>query len=442
MRARTAVTAVVMAALFATGAATAAVGPPVMISGSSPFPSGCSGFGNAHGSEVETSVAVNPADPLNAVAAWQQDRIPSGGSQGTVGAFTRDGGATWSRFVVPKLSVCSGGTRLRATDPWAAFGGDGTAYIASLSYDGDGAPGSVVVSRSTDGGETWGDPITIVSDTGLIFNDKEALTVDPLDPLRLYVVWARIVGGVSIVTFVSQSIDGGLTWLPAVPIWGPVGSLGGQGNQIAALGNGLLVNVYTEFTPGLYVIKAMPSAGGIVWGPGIPISRVSGSEGPSGAPVPIRAGGWIPAVGGGAGQVVVAWADGPRVMFSRTTDGVVWSLPRALVSGSDPMFTPEVAIAPDGTIGVTYYDLRNDGPGGGVSTDVWFSSSADGGATWNEQHVYGPFDLTAAPFSPGRGYFLGDYEGLDGSSASFTAVFAAASAGGGSTDVYAARITP
>ncbi len=36
--------------------------------------------------------------------------------------------------------------------------------------------------------------------------------------------------------------------------------------------------------------------------------------------------------------------------------------------------------------------------------------STDGGATWSEQHVTGPFDMKQSPVA--RGFFLGDYQGL------------------------------
>ena len=78
----------------ALGAATvwAAAGPLVKVSGASPFGplANCGNFPgifngtNFVDSEVEPWVAVNPVDPDNIVAFWQQDRWSDGGS-----------GATW-----------------------------------------------------------------------------------------------------------------------------------------------------------------------------------------------------------------------------------------------------------------------------------------------------------------------------------------------------------
>lgn len=57
-----------------------------------------------------------------------------------------------------------------------------------------------------------------------------------------------------------------------------------------------------------------------------------------------------------------------------------------------------------------------------LPTDYWVSYSTDGGATFgNEQHIVGSFDQLTAPFA--RGFFLGDYEGLQPSGGGFQALF-------------------
>ena len=102
------------------GANTFTVGPLVLNSGPSPFAS-CT-IGAASGSsvnypnaEVEPWVAVNPTNPNNIVAVYQQDRWSDGGAHGLVTAVSHNGGATWSRTWA-HFSFCSGGT--------AANGGD------------------------------------------------------------------------------------------------------------------------------------------------------------------------------------------------------------------------------------------------------------------------------------------------------------------------------
>src|SRR5262249_43016774 len=80
---------------------------------------------------------------------------------------------------------------------------------------------------------------------------------------------------------------------------------------------------------------------------------------------------------------VARWGDGGRPWTTITLPGV-----RAFA------FEPAIAVDSHGTVGVTWYDLRNDRPGDAALTaDVWFAHSGDRGATWRQTHVAGPTDL-------------------------------------------------
>jgi hypothetical protein len=120
-----AVAAPAQAAPFALGLTTTA-------SDASPFLPGCGGPGEAaagsvnyQNAEVETHSAVNPTNPNNVVAFWQQDRWNDGGSHGNLAGYSFDGGSTWAHSA-PAFSNCAGGTGNtggyeRATDPWLSF---------------------------------------------------------------------------------------------------------------------------------------------------------------------------------------------------------------------------------------------------------------------------------------------------------------------------------
>ena len=65
-------------------------GPAVAVSGASPI-AGCDGDQPGSGinfvnSEIEPWMALNQADELNLIGAWQQDRWNNGGSEGIVTA--------------------------------------------------------------------------------------------------------------------------------------------------------------------------------------------------------------------------------------------------------------------------------------------------------------------------------------------------------------------
>jgi hypothetical protein len=136
-----------------------------------------------------------------------------------------------------------------------------------------------------------------------------------------------------------------------------------------------------------------------------------------------------------SGGITVARSrDGGRTWTSSQVTGV-----------SAFAFFPSVAVDSHGTVGVTWYDLRNDRPGDAALTaDAWFASSDDRGRTWRQRHLAGPFDLRAAPFGS-NGHQLGEYQGLAAlPGRGFAALFAAPPplAKDGPTDIFFARIEP
>ncbi len=104
---------------------------------------------------------------------------------------------------------------------------------------------------------------------------------------------------------------------------------------------------------------------------------------------------------------------------------------------------PAIAVDEHGTVGLIWYDLRNNRPGDGETTaDVWFAGSDDHGASWQQIHVAGPTNIrTGAPAEQNR---FGEYQGLAGLRRGFAAVFglAAPHAKHGPTDIFFADIQP
>ena len=98
----------------------------------------CSALGapcvNYPNTEIEPWVDVNPTNPQNLIVGWQQDRWSNGGARGDVSAYSKDGGTTWTKVLVPGTTLCSGGGGLsvRASDPWVSFSPNGTAYFMTL----------------------------------------------------------------------------------------------------------------------------------------------------------------------------------------------------------------------------------------------------------------------------------------------------------------------
>jgi hypothetical protein len=206
----------IVTAVFAPAAAASpfnTIGPLVQVSGTSPF-AGCTADDVAGqtgtvfpNSEVEPWIDVNPTDGPdgdsiledNIVGMWQQDRWSNGGARGHVLGVSMDGGANWRNVVLPKVTVCSGGTLenfggyQRTTDPWVSFGPDGKLHQLSLSFNDiagpfgpeDEQPGgdfdhALLASTSSNGGLTWSDPRVVIRDLDAnVFNDKQSITSTP-----------------------------------------------------------------------------------------------------------------------------------------------------------------------------------------------------------------------------------------------------------------------
>jgi photosystem II stability/assembly factor-like uncharacterized protein len=162
----------------------------------------------------------------------------------------------------------------------------------------------------------------------------------------------------------------------------------------------------------------------------------------------VRSGADLPqiAVDRASGAVYLVWQDAPSagapdaVMLVRSTDdGATWSAP-SLVNGTPDVaaFTPSVAVAAGGVVGVTYFDSRDARRTDPDTFRVtpWLATSRDGGQTWSDEALSQPFDLRPALLQDV--YFLGDYQGLVAAGDGFVPFFVAANPSGGSdrTDVY------
>ena len=450
-------------------------------------------------SELEPWVAVNPTDSSNIVGVYQQDRYTFGGARGLAASVSHDGGLTWS-VTYPHFTSCAGGTATnggdyqRASDPWVSFSPDGTAYFISLSisFVGDASQtgSAVLVSKSTDGGDHWSDPVTLVRNIGdadvapFFFNDKESITADPFNSNYVYAVWDRLrkPGEAESAsaenslafrgdTLFARTTDGGKTWEPARTIYAMSKLTGTIGNEIVVLPDGTLVDVF-DFLQGSgnnapgYDTKVMRSTDhGETWSQPIevaPSRSVSTTDPDTGRG--IRTGCFLPLIAAdlnptspGYGNLYVTWCDSfgsektngkvhSTMVFTQSTDGgLTWSpLARIDKSGDSPAFVPSLAVASDGTVGVTYYDFRNNTPAPGLPTDQWFvhchpTTDCTNPANWAESHVFGPFDLENA--ATAGGYFLGDYEGMTTIGTNFMPFFSAPTA----TDpdnTYLATVTP
>jgi len=428
------------------------------VTGESPFSADCDRApvtGVAFtGAEVEPYLAIDPQNPFHLIGVWQQDRWSDGGARGLRTAYSFDAGVTWT-WSQAALSRCTGGNAAngsdfaRASDPWITIGPDGIAYQIGIAFNGatfaSGSSSAVLASRSVDGGRSWSTPATLILDGIAPFNDKESITADPGAPGYAYAAWDRLEPNGHGPTYFSRTVDGGITWEAARASYDPGGRNQTLNNQIVVAsapgsGAGTLVNFFSEFDVSNNVIAhhlalVRSSDRGVTWSPPVVISdvRAVGTHDPQNAASELRDGANLGSFASGPGGVLVGvWQDsrfsgGVRdgIAFSRSQDGGnTWSAPVGInaVPGVQALL-PAVNVRSDGTIGVLYYDMRNDtADPATLLVDVWLTTSKDGVA-WTERHVAGPFDFNRAPMADG-GLFVGDYQGLASAGGEFVAFFA------------------
>jgi len=298
-----------------------------------------------------------------------------------------------------------------------------------------------------------------------VFHDKNSMTADPYNRRFVYATWTLFIGEETQLVF-SRSKDGGRTWsrYEEIARFHDVdeNTFVGfrQGAQIVVLPDGTLVNSFFRY---LYDKTTLEWIGadqavfrsfnkGKTWeqvetriATFLPTGGVDAEMAfIHGVFIPVRDAGSLPdiAVNRRTGDIYVVWQDGSlsefgasSVVISRSTDGgTTWSQPVPVHGLDDPSgmpvqaFLPAVAVAEDGTVAVLFYDFRNDvffdGP---LSTDVWMALLTPDLTPKGEVRVTDEsFDMRQMVLTGDRGYFPGDYVGLDAVGNEFVAAFTVA----------------
>lgn len=334
--------------------------------------------------------------------------------------FSTDGGVQWTRVSVP----IPRGEERKCYAPDVAFASDGILYMSYVTLRGEGnTPHAVWIVRSFDGGRTLSTPRRVLGP--LAFQVR--LTTDPARPRRLYLSWLQAAGvGLYRFTApgnpveVTRSDDGGRTWGPPARVSDP--SRGRVVAPVPAVGpNGALYVLYLDlgndqldyegahagqggppYAGRFALVLGRSEDAGASWQQSVVDNAIVPTE---------RFIAFLPpfpalAVDHGSGRIYAAFEDA-RLSPS---DVYLWSLSRGQRSWSAParvndtrphdgtsQYLPQLAVAPNGRLDVEYYDRRGD-PRNRFA-DVSLQSSFDGGRSFTA-HV----SLSGRSFDSGIGF--------------------------------------
>jgi hypothetical protein len=414
-----AVFAAVLTAVFALAAPAQAAQPGVTQISSDPYTAANAPRGQ-HATEVEPDTF---AWGSTIVSTYQVGRVFNGGATDIGFSRSSNGGVSWTHGFLPGTSqeAMQPGPFFSVSDPSVAYDArDGVWIISWLGahFSGGGVV-DVMVSRSRDGGQTWGDPVTVAA-TG-VFYDKNWSACDNSPTSQFYGHCYTEFDNASAgdLELTSTSADGGLTWGPPTQTADHIHGLGGQP---VVQPNGRVI-VPFEGLSGASGIRSFSSVdGGATWNASVQIStRTShGVPGVRTSPLPS-------AEINRDGTVYVLWQDrrfepggtANDIIMSTSTDGTTWSpvirIPLDPIGSNIDHFIPGLAVdrmsaGSQTLLGLTYYSEQPSGCVGLTCTiQANFSSSLDNGQTWSRpQKLSEPMQLAwIAPTT--QGAMVGDY---------------------------------
>ncbi|HKT00246.1 MAG TPA: sialidase family protein, partial [Rugosimonospora sp.] len=349
------------------------------------------------------------------VSAFQVGRVSGGGSSNIGWATSTNGGATWTHGYLPGITANGGGTFGQVSDASVAFDARHNVWLIS-SIGISGSSVVVLTSRSTDGGLTWGNPVTTA--TGA--NDKNWIVCDntAASPFfgNCYTEYDITSSGDSI--RMRTSTDGGATWGAALA---PGGSHAGLGGQPVVLPNGHVVVPYLSTSDTIRSFRT--TNGGASWNSTVQVATISHHTAAGGLREEALPSAEIDA----AGTVYVAWADSRfrsggaqnDIVIAKSTSETTWAAPTRVpidaTTSTVDHFIPGIGVdkstsGASARIGLTYYFYPNSAcTASTCQLSAGFISSVNGGTSWSTAtQLAGPMSLSWIP-NTSQGRMFGDY---------------------------------
>ena len=356
------------------------------------------------------------------VAAAQSGRFFNGGASGIGWSTSTNSGVSWTSGVLPGITTFNSpaGPYARVSDPVVAYDARHNVWmVSSLALNSSPSGVAVIVNRSTNGGTSWGNPVTVRSvGVGEDF-DKNWTVCDNTSTSPFYgscyTQWDDFGHGNRL--RMAYSRDGGLTWtLSTTP---NVGVIGGQ--PLVQPNGTVVVPIDNASETALGYTRS--TNGGVSFGSAFTITSISHHT----VAGSLRTGPLPSAEIDGAGRIFVAWQDcrfrsgcaRNDIVYVTSTSGTSWSavtrVPIDPVSSSVDHFIPGIAVdrttsGSTAKVGIAYYFYPNSScTSSTCQLDVGYISSANGGASWSAAtQLAGPMTLSWLP-NTSQGRMVGDY---------------------------------
>lgn len=374
--------------------------------------------------QSENSIFVDPNNKDIILNSNNSTQNPVGTLYGANDFFSFDQGVTWGGEVYGAGENNSG-------DPTTSISLDGRWFVNYI--DGGGNYGGMGISYSDDQGESW-TPVYIASNPGSLA-DKNHMWIDnsPSSDYEgnLYVAWTDFGGSNNNDIVISRSTDAGESWSPKVNISQAVNAGNHcQGVNISTGPNGEVYVVWAIYDGWPQDEKAIGMArsmdGGETWEPAVRIIDDIRGIRNSDVPQNMRVNAFPSAAvdcsnGSTRGNIYVVWTnigvpgvntgtDRDIYLIRSTDDGDSWSDPIRV--NQDPIdqgkahYLPWIAVDPsNGVASVIFYDNRNVNAN---QAEAWVAVSSDAGASWEDFRV-SDVAFTPSPIPGLAGGYFGDY---------------------------------
>jgi hypothetical protein len=274
----------------------------------------------------------------------------------------------------------------------------------------------VLTSRSTDGGKTFGNPVTTA--TGSL--DKNWIVCDntATSPFFGSCYTEYDISGSGDAIRMKTSTDGGATWGPART---SSSSPTGLGGQPVVRPNGTVIVPYLALNDQIRAFRS--TDGGATWRATVLVASISHHDVAGG----LREETLPSAEIDGAGTVYVTWSDcrfrsgcpSNDIVLAKSTSETTWAAPTRVpidaTTSTVDHFVPGIGVDPStsGTtarIGLTYYFYPTANcTASTCQLDAGFVSSTNGGTSWSAAtQLAGPMNLSWLP-NTSQGRMFGDY---------------------------------